>query len=101
MLVSSLVICPKCNGKKTWPCVARMLTEKGWEDCPVVNMPCHTCNETGLIDPVEHERKEQERKAEHERFWCSCKKSSGSSYYQFGRSHGWSCNDCGKVTQVG
>jgi hypothetical protein len=51
-------------------------------------------------------RKSAEQKA-HEAFWCFCGNPSGNHTYhddnerRICRKHHWTCDDCGKVVQVG
>ncbi len=92
--------CTACNGTGKQDVVAQEIKVVDGKTVmvpqPAVHMDCFVCQGTGNVSP---EREAQLKKMDEA--WCKCEKSSGSSYYQHGHSHGWVCNDCGKITQVG
>ncbi len=92
--------CTVCKGTgkqtitaKTWVNEAHKFVDE-----KPVTIDCIWCKGTGRMTP--------EQKADikaYDAMWCRCKKSSGSTYHPDTRrmKHHWTCNDCGKVTQVG
>jgi hypothetical protein len=86
--------CTCDNGKITL--TSQILTKDGLVPQEPVIMNCLWCNGTGTMTDEEAKLRQSINDA-----WCKCEDSSGSSYYEEGRSHGWTCNDCGKLTQVG
>ena len=89
--------CPKCKGKGKYDV---SVTEHGSEGEKKSSFPmkCDLCEGTGETTQAHVDAVEKA----HNDFWCSCGNPSGdASYYEEGGSHGWACNDCGKVVQVG
>jgi len=86
--------CTCDNGKIT--VTAQVYTKYGIVPQEPIEMNCIWCNGTG-------EMTDEQVKAQkaYEDAWCKCEDSSGSSYYEQRHSHGWICDDCGKVTQTG
>jgi hypothetical protein len=62
---------------------------------------CVHCNAVGSVSATEAQQNAD--KAAFTALWCGCKTSSGSSYVPDCGSvkHHWTCDDCGKVTQIG
>lgn len=97
-LPAGTVVCPACKGTKKVTIVAQLITAKGRVPQPPVVMDCYNCSGRGYLTAADIER--HKREAE---LWCDCKNSSGSSYQcdtpDF--KHHWTCNDCGRITQIG
>lgn len=61
-------------------------------------LTCVTCNGEKLVTI----QKFNEYHA-FQNMWCRCKESPGSNYHpdEPGSKHHWTCQKCGKVTQIG
>ena len=97
--------CPNCNGKGTYPVVAKMFSKNGWEDQEPVNMPCKVCNETGKVTQ-EHLDELKRSAEERKKLWCSCKEDYGVNYFENGQhpdlhKHHYRCMKCKKIVQIG
>lgn len=89
--------CPTCKGKGKQ---AIRVSEHGgkWRD---MEIGCTTCDGQGEITQEQYEQLKRAQEA-----WCRCEKPSGETYHEDGeraicRKHHYTCNDCGKITQVG
>jgi hypothetical protein len=94
-------VCPSCKGTKQMTVVAQLYTDKGMVPQKPVVMDCFNCKGKGYLTDAERIQKEQE-----DQLWCKCKKDHGSTFVDDFQSdvcdkHHWTCNHCGKVTQVG
>lgn len=89
--------CPTCKG--TGSVAIRTTTHEVGKE-PIkksVTIGCYVCDGKKRITDAKARR----MKAQAD-MWCQCKESHGSAYFENGDgSHGWNCNGCGKVTQVG
>ena len=86
--------CTCDNGKITVS--AQLVTSKGLVSQEPVVMNCIWCNGTGTMTDAEAKFRKEYMDA-----WCTCEDSPDSIYYEQGRSHGWICSCCGKITQTG
>lgn len=75
---------------------AQLVSSEGLVSQEPVEINCLWCGGLGELTDEQAEQKKAFADA-----WCRCEDSSGSSGYRNGRSHGWTCNDCGKITQTG
>lgn len=85
--------CPQCKGKGKVTC-----TSHEWGKVETFDLTCPTCNGAKVITS----RQLKEYHA-FQNMWCRCKESPGSDYHDDapGSKHHWTCQKCGKVTQIG
>lgn len=86
-----MINCPTCKGTKK---VTITVHEAG--KVSKMDLTCVVCHGQGKVT-------KQAKKAMDD-FWCKCGNPSGQSNFHddsFGVKHHYTCNDCGKVTQVG
>lgn len=98
--------CPQCDGTGQMSYSVSNHSAYGHAVQEQKKMDCIICD--GGKKPLSEEdakRYKLQREAE-AKLWCKCENSSGSRYVPDGASrkcmkHHWTCNDCGKITQVG
>jgi uncharacterized protein YbaR (Trm112 family) len=97
--MSHIVTCPDCKGKGT---LAYTIQESGKPE-RAMEMKCLTCKGAKTVNSVAAEAFERMQRAMRE-MWCRCGNPSGEVSYHPdapGSKHHWTCDDCGKVTQIG
>lgn len=87
-------VCPVCKGakKNTYAVHAEGVTKN-------VELSCGVCFGTGQLSDAGL----QAHKAL-QAMWCRCGNPSGNASFHDDtptRKHHWTCDDCGKITQVG
>jgi hypothetical protein len=89
--------CTVCNGTGKQTITAHEYRADGtFVKEPPVAIDCIWCDGSGKMTPEQGQTLQDYKDS-----WCRCAHSSGSHYWEFDHSHGWACNDCGKVTQYG
>ena len=96
--------CPTCKGKGKLKVVVRVreVTPVGVTHIPPLEISCVVCEGVGKVTAAKLEA----MKAEAD-LWCSCGNPSGNSKYHDDGDHPncskhcWTCEDCGKILQVG
>jgi uncharacterized protein YbaR (Trm112 family) len=86
-----MIVCPTCKGTKE---VTITVHEAGKVSKEV--LPCCLCHGAGKVT--------EKFKQAMDAFWCNCGNPSEESTFHAdapGVKHHYTCNDCGKVTQVG
>lgn len=93
------VACPQCKGAKKTICtfIAEDKTESQFET------KCYTCDGAGTVTPARAKSYQRELDS-----WCRCgNKSEQITYHddnprsRICTKHHWTCDDCGKIVQVG
>ncbi len=104
MEANKIITCPTCEGKKTWACIAKLYTSNGFVDQPAVMMDCRTCGGKGELTEQAYADKMEEKRQSDE-MWCRCGEEDkyGSTHHpdSEGMKHHYTCNSCGKITQIG
>lgn len=93
-----LVACPHCKGTGE---IAYSVVRSG-EPTLHSKMDCITCNGKKTVSAATAKAFEDAKE-----IWCKCGNPSGESSYHGDHSggviskHHYTCNDCGKITQIG
>jgi hypothetical protein len=85
--------CPTCKGEKFIS-----ISVVGQELKKAIKIPCFDCFGTGIVTEVQRDGIERRND-----LWCKCGAKSGSTFHPdaFSIKHHYTCNDCGKVVQIG
>lgn len=93
-----MIKCPRCEGRGNIICT---VSENNEPPCKI-SLECSACN--GKREVSEFAAKIIQ---ENLNFWCHCGNPSGeTTYHEDGANpnchkHNWTCDDCGRVAQVG
>lgn len=90
--------CAKCNGTGKGKC-ASVHYENGVRKEQSFEITCFSCTGTGEVTAA---RVAQLKRMDE--MWCRCGNPSGETTYHPDSpraKHHWTCNECGKITQVG
>lgn len=90
--------CGTCGGSGRQKIVAKTYTGSGWREEKPVFINCIACGAKGYQTAEEQAREQRMRDA-----WCSCGAKGGTTWHDWqpGQKEHATCNDCGKLTQVG
>ena len=93
--------CTACKGEKKISVTAHILQNGKMVPQPPVKVGCVTCNGKGHLTLEEKMQVEFEKT-----MWCRCEKDHPTTFVDDGESdichkHHWTCNHCGKITQIG
>jgi rubredoxin len=89
-----LVTCPACKAGK----YTLKVTTHGKPGEESIELDCPTCASTGKVTTQKAEALRREVD-----LWCRCTEPHDSTYHPDTRrmKHHWTCNGCGKITQIG
>lgn len=100
---SPAVKCPQCKGAKKITCTTTDVGPKGKRTESSFEMRCLTCDGKGMITRAAADSYQRELES-----WCRCgNKSEQVTYHdddprsKVCTKHHWTCDDCGKIVQVG
>lgn len=98
-MATKLVPCVVCKGAKTQTLT---VSEHGKPGQQVLTIACIHCEGKGEVTP-----RSAQATLNAINSWCTCKEDHGSTYHPDDdtnpvcRKHHYTCNKCGKITQVG
>jgi len=96
---NKLVDCPACRGSGKRALLAEEALPDGTVRKESFETKCLHCGGTGRMT-----ESQAILLKEYEAVWCACGNPSGQATYHPDTpeiKHHWTCNDCGKTTQVG
>lgn len=99
-----MVPCPCCKGSKVQHFTVITSQPGEFERSTTTDMPCVWCKGTGEMTTDELAKFQRAQD-----IWCKCGNPSGQVSYhddvikggKLVSKHHWTCDDCGKVTQIG